>query len=149
ILIKEMENSSNEYLKHNADAVRKKLKNFLPKDKNDQKHVLEENLLINTLKGGMQDAIDKALFRRNLIQQCKNDEGLIDPEILIKEMENSSNEYLKHNADAVRKKLKNFLPKDKNDQKHVLQENLLINTLKGGMQDAIDKVKSPRNSVQK
>ncbi|CAF1430968.1 unnamed protein product [Adineta steineri] len=85
----------------------------------------------------------------NLIQQCKNDEGLIDPEILIKEMENSSNEYLKHNADAVRKKLKNFLPKDKNDQKHVLQENLLINTLKGGMQDAIDKVKSPRNSVQK
>jgi len=87
-------------------------------------------------------------LNRNLIQQCKNNEGLIDPEILIKEMENSSNEYLKHNTDAVRKKLKNFLPKDKNDQKHVLEENLLINTLKGGMQDAIDKVKSPRNSTK-
>ncbi len=83
-----------------------------------------------------------------MIQQCKNNEGLIDPEVLIKEMENSSNEYLKQNTDAVRKKLKNFLPKDKNDQKHVLEENLLINTLKGGMQDAIDKVKSPRNSTK-
>lgn len=84
-----------------------------------------------------------------MIQQCKNNEGLIDPETLIKQMEHSSNENLKHNADAVRKKLKNFIPKDKNDQKHVLEENLLINTLKGGMQDAIDKVKSPRNSIKK
>jgi hypothetical protein len=63
-------------------------------------------------------------------------------------MENSSNEHLKNNANAVRKKLKNFLPANKHDQKHVLEENLLINTLKGGMQDAIDKVKSPINSVK-
>ncbi len=88
-------------------------------------------------------------LKRNIIQQCKNSEGLIDPEILIKQMKNSSNEHIKHNADAVQKKLKNFLPIDKNDQKHVLEENLLINTLKGGMQDAIDKVKSPRNSIKK
>lgn len=86
------------------------------------------------------------IIRRNLIQQCKNNEGLIDPERLIKQMEDSSNEILKHNADAVRKKLKNFLPSNKHDQKHVLEQNLLINTLKGGMQDAIEKVKSPRNS---
>ena len=78
---------------------------------------------------------------RNIIQQCKNDQGLINPENLIKQMEKSSNEQMKHNADAVRKKLKNFLPKDKNDEKHVLEESLLINTLKGGMQDAINKVK--------
>jgi hypothetical protein len=84
-----------------------------------------------------------------MIQQCKNSEGLIDPDTLIKQMEHSSNQRLKDNADAVRKKLKNFLPIDKDDQKHVLEENLLINTLKGGMQDAIDKVKSPRNSVKK
>ncbi|CAF1274696.1 unnamed protein product [Rotaria sp. Silwood1] len=85
----------------------------------------------------------------NIIQECKNDEGLIDPDILIKKMENSSNEHIKHNVDAVRKKLKNLLPNDKNDQKHVLEENLLINTLKGGMQEAIDKVKSSRNSIKK
>lgn len=77
------------------------------------------------------------------MEQCKNSEGLIDPEILIKQMENSSNDQLKQNANAVRKKLKNFLPIDKNDQKHVLEESLLVNTLKGGMQDAINKVKSP------
>ena len=86
---------------------------------------------------------------RNLVQQCKNSEGLIDPENLIKQMEHSSNEHLKRNADAVRKKLKNFLPNEKNDQKHVLEETLLINTLKGGMQDAIDKAKSPRNNSKK
>lgn len=86
---------------------------------------------------------------RNVVQQCKNDDGLIDPEVLIKQMENSPNEHIKQNAEAVRKKLKNFLPDEKNEQKHVLEESLLINTLKGGMQDAIDKVKSPRNSLQK
>jgi hypothetical protein len=86
---------------------------------------------------------------RNIIQHCKNDQGLIDPENLIKRMESSSNEHIKHNAGAVRKKLKNFLSNDKKDGKHVLEENLLINTLKGGMQDAIDKVKSPRNSIKK
>lgn len=63
-------------------------------------------------------------------------------------MENSSNEHIKHNAEAVRKKLKNFLPNDKDEQKHVLEEHLLINTLKGGMQDALDKAKSPRNSLK-
>ena len=73
----------------------------------------------------------------------------MDPEILIKRMEDAPDERMKHNADAVRKKLKNFLPTDKTDQKHVLEESLLINTLKGGMQDAIDKVKSPRNSIPK
>lgn len=64
-------------------------------------------------------------------------------------MENSSYDQLKHNADAVRKKLKNFLPTNSNDQKHVLEEALLLNTLKGGMQDAIDKVKLPPNSIKK
>jgi len=82
------------------------------------------------------------ILQRNLVQQCKNSEGLIDPEHLIKQMQNSSNEILKHNAEAVRKKLKNFLPSDKHDQKHVLEQNLLINTLKGGMQEVIDKVKT-------
>lgn len=81
---------------------------------------------------------------RILVEQCKNSDGLIDLENLIKQMEHSPNEHLKHNADAVRKKLKNFLPNEKNDQKHVLEETLLINTLKGGMQDAIAKAKSPR-----
>ncbi|UJR13646.1 hypothetical protein I4U23_000658 [Adineta vaga] len=95
------------------------------------------------------NAIGKNEEFLNIIQQCKNDEGLIDPQIVIKEMENSPHENIKQNVDAVRKKLKNFLPNDKNDQKHVLEETLLINTLKGGMQDAIDKVKSPRNSLKK
>ena len=85
---------------------------------------------------------------RDIVQQCKNDEGLIDPEVIIKEMENSPHENIKQNADAVRKKLKNFLPNEKNEQKHVLEETLLISTLKGGMQDAIDKAKSPRNSLK-
>lgn len=64
-------------------------------------------------------------------------------------MENSPHPSLKHNAEAVRKKLKNFLPNDSNEQRHVLEEHLLLNTLKGGMQDAIDKAKSPRNSLKK
>ena len=85
---------------------------------------------------------------RDIVQQCKNDEGLVDPEVIIKEMENSPHENIKQNAGGVRKKLKNFLPNDKNEQKHVLEETLLINTLKGGMQDAIDKAKSPRNSLK-
>ncbi|CAF1554485.1 unnamed protein product [Adineta ricciae] len=84
----------------------------------------------------------------DIVQQCKNDDGLIDPEVIIKEMENSPHENIKQNADGVRKKLKNFLPNDKNEQKHVLEETLLINTLKGGMQDAINKAKSPRNSLK-
>lgn len=63
-------------------------------------------------------------------------------------MENSSDAYIKKNADAVRKKLKNLLSTNKDDQKHVFEENLLINTLKGGMQEAIDKVKSSRDSVK-
>lgn len=74
---------------------------------------------------------------------------MIDPEELIKQMENSPNPSIKHNADAVRKKLKNFLPNETNEQKHVLEENLLLNTLKGGMRDAIEKAKSPRNSLNK
>ena len=86
---------------------------------------------------------------RNVLRQCKNADGLVDPEELIKQMENSSQPTIKNNADAVRKKLKNFLPTDTNEQKHVLEEHLLLNTLKGGMRDAIDKAKSPRNSVNK
>ena len=56
---------------------------------------------------------------------------------------------MKNNADAVRKKLKNFLPNESNEQKHVLEEQLLLNTLKGGMRDAIEKATSPRNSLKK
>jgi hypothetical protein len=83
------------------------------------------------------------------VQESKTDDGLVDLDNLIKKMLDSSDEHVKQNADAVRKKLKNHLSDERPDRRRVLDETALIGALQLGMQEAIDKAKSPRNSLKK